>query len=148
MNLRTLLTMTLGLTLAAPVMADIYRWTDDDGQVHFGENPPMGVDAEPVESRSQPAPPESEQAPETGETDDADEATAPDEADQAAQQEDDDAVDPAMAEMCDDVRQNAEVYADESVRRVQREDGEVEVLTPEEREDRLQEAEAFLDEHC
>ena len=147
MILRTLLAMTLGFTLAAPAMADIYRWTDDDGQVHFGQNPPMGVDAEPVESRSQPAPADSEPSPDTGQTDEED-ATPPDGAEEPAQQEDDDAVDPAMAEMCDDIQQNAEIYADESVRRVQREDGEVEILTPEEREERLGEAEAFLDEHC
>ena len=137
MILRTLLAMTLGLTLAAPAMADIYRWTDDDGQVHFGENPPPGVDAEQLDSPAAPAPSDSEPAPEAGQTDDTEEAAAPD-----------DAPDPALAGMCDDVRQNAEVYADESVRRVQREDGEVEVLTPEEREQRLEEAEAFLDEHC
>ena len=145
MILRTLLAMTLGLTLAVPAMADIYRWTDDDGQIHFGENPPPGVDAEQVDSPAAPAPSDREPAPEAGQTDDTEEAAAPD--DEPARQ-DDDAADPALAGMCDDVRQNAEVYADESVRRVQREDGEVEVLTPEDREQRLEEAEAFLDEHC
>lgn len=40
------------------VAADVYRWQDDDGVVHFGSNPPTGVDAERVDldvSRPQPA---------------------------------------------------------------------------------------------
>lgn len=48
-----LLTVALALPVGA---AEIYRWTDGSGQVHFGATPPRGVDAEVVDVRvSRPA---------------------------------------------------------------------------------------------
>lgn len=146
---KTLFMVMLGLALAAPATADIYRWTDADGQVHFGENPPMDADAERVDSaRPAPAPANTESADDEAETEaDADAEAEAADSEQAAGN-DEAADDPELAEMCDNVRQNAEVYADESVRRVRRDNGEVEILTPDEREQRLDEAETFLAEHC
>ncbi len=141
MILRTLLLTTLGLSLAAPALADIYRWTDDHGQVHFGQNPPHGVDAERVDGASQPPPPAS----------DAEDEAEADDTETAEEEPADDGSgtdDAAMEEMCDNARQNAEVYADESVRRIQEDGGETQVITPEEREERLEEAQEFLDEYC
>ena len=37
---------------AAPAKAEIYRWTDQTGVVHFGERPPMGGGAEQVEVKN------------------------------------------------------------------------------------------------
>jgi len=36
------------LFLAFAASADIYRWTDHEGNTAFGDNPPEGVDARPV----------------------------------------------------------------------------------------------------
>ena len=36
-----LLLPVLALCVAAPAMAEIYRWTDENGQVHYGERPPQ-----------------------------------------------------------------------------------------------------------
>ena len=36
------------IALALPASAEIYRWTDDTGETHFGSNPPAGVEARPV----------------------------------------------------------------------------------------------------
>lgn len=43
------------LALAWPAMAGVYRWRDSDGRMHYGDQPPAGVQAEalPVD----PAPP-------------------------------------------------------------------------------------------
>lgn len=40
----------LGIALAAGVThaKDVYRWKADDGSVHYGENPPQGVEADKV----------------------------------------------------------------------------------------------------
>ncbi|WP_019625204.1 DUF4124 domain-containing protein [Thioalkalivibrio sp. ALJT] len=39
--------------LLVPVLAsaDVYRWTDDQGNIHFGDRPPEGSASEPVEVR-------------------------------------------------------------------------------------------------
>lgn len=53
MNRITLILLVISLGLAAapdPLgAATIYRWVDKDGTVHFGEQPPEGVEARPVE---------------------------------------------------------------------------------------------------
>ncbi len=43
---------TLLMLIAVPALAgQVYRWTDENGQVVFGDEPPRGVAAEPVEIR-------------------------------------------------------------------------------------------------
>ncbi len=45
--------LALGLVLAAPAAAQIYRWTDAQGRVHFSNvTPPQGVKATVVDSSS------------------------------------------------------------------------------------------------
>ena len=42
--MKTLVGITFGLFLSLPSAAgSIYRWMDDQGQVHFGDKPPVGV---------------------------------------------------------------------------------------------------------
>lgn len=41
----------LGLVISLPVQAEIYRWTDANGQTHFGEKPPRGQGADVVEQQ-------------------------------------------------------------------------------------------------
>lgn len=53
--------LVAGLCLAflcvLPVQAaDLYKWVDENGTVHFGENPPPGVKAVPVSVDLEPAP--------------------------------------------------------------------------------------------
>lgn len=51
----------LTLLISLPLQADIYRWTDAEGRVHFGEKPPAGHTAERVQSQplnTMPPPPE------------------------------------------------------------------------------------------
>jgi hypothetical protein len=72
--MRLLLLTLLFLALAAS--ADIYRWTDEQGNTVFGDTPPEGVEAQPVRLREPtvtPAMPEAREilerrpAPDTGE---------------------------------------------------------------------------------
>ncbi|SEO60104.1 DUF4124 domain-containing protein [Aquisalimonas asiatica] len=136
---------SLALLVATTASAGIYQWTDDDGHVHFGENPPPEVDAERLDGAPGPA-----SQPEEPATDD-DQADSGPSDEPAVEEEsgaDEEQPEGVLAEACEDARHNAEVYADESVRRVQTEDGDVQILEPEEREARLDEAQTFLDEHC
>ncbi|MEM7251199.1 MAG: DUF4124 domain-containing protein [Pseudomonadota bacterium] len=41
------LPIAIGLALAHPAVADVYRWTDEAGNVHYGSRPP-NENAEPV----------------------------------------------------------------------------------------------------
>ena len=48
----------LAFTLTAlPLQAAMYKWTDADGQVHYGEAPPPGVSAKQINYRYKPATP-------------------------------------------------------------------------------------------
>lgn len=42
------LTLLVALIIALPASAEIYRWTGENGETHFGSTPPTGVDAKPV----------------------------------------------------------------------------------------------------
>ncbi|WP_290648622.1 DUF4124 domain-containing protein [Aquisalimonas sp.] len=140
-----LLAAALGALLAAPALADIYTWKDADGQVHFGETPPAGVAAERLDPRPGAASSPGEASTSEAEVESEGNKQADDaqpSATDAAQQ------DAALAEACDNARQNVDVLSDESVRRVREDGGESRVLEPEEREERLAEAEAFIDAHC
>lgn len=139
-----LLAGLLGAMLAVPAMAGIYKWQDADGQVHFGEHPPPGVDAERIDARGMgPATPPEDEG--TTEADDQPDEQA---GDPEAETVEDQDREEALAEACEDVRQNVEILSDESLRRIQENGGDAQILSPEEREERLAEAQAFLEEHC
>lgn len=38
----------------AALSAQVYRWEDDSGQIHYGQQPPEGVEAEPVDPQVAP----------------------------------------------------------------------------------------------
>ncbi len=41
----------LALLAAVAVPAQVYRWVDGEGKVHYGERPPSGAKASPVEDK-------------------------------------------------------------------------------------------------
>lgn len=47
-----LIILPLLFTLATPTLAEVYRWTDEQGNTVFGDTPPDGVDATPINVRS------------------------------------------------------------------------------------------------
>ncbi len=47
-----ILLLVLGMCSAA-IHAEVYKWVDAEGNVHYGQNRPRGVEAEPVEVRPQ-----------------------------------------------------------------------------------------------
>lgn len=49
-----MLAMSL-LTLSTPLLAQIYKWTDAQNEVHYSENPPADVNASPVSTHTQPS---------------------------------------------------------------------------------------------
>lgn len=61
--------MIAGLALA-PAAADVYRWVDEHGQVHFGDRPPADKDSERVKTRPPPSAPTPAAAPSLGQAKD------------------------------------------------------------------------------
>jgi hypothetical protein len=58
MNLRTGLVFAVcALLFAAPAAAALYKWTDDNGRVVYGDTPPAGVKAERITVAAPPADP-------------------------------------------------------------------------------------------
>ena len=49
--MRKLIPLLLAALFAAAAHAQVYRWTDANGRVHYGERAPPGAKARPVESR-------------------------------------------------------------------------------------------------
>ena len=51
MPLNGLIKVVLAVVVSSPVvsMAEVYRWVDENGKVHFGDRPPRGVQTESLD---------------------------------------------------------------------------------------------------
>lgn len=55
--MRDVLCLVLSLVFLVPAHAQVYKWTDANGQVHYDSRPPAeGTAAQPLDIRSQPTP--------------------------------------------------------------------------------------------
>jgi len=57
--MKTLAVLFVALALAAPAIAQQYKWVDKDGKVRYGDLPPAGVKATPLKGPARPAAPPS-----------------------------------------------------------------------------------------
>lgn len=55
MRALALLAGILAFAVITDAPAKIYKWVDNEGQVHYGQQPPNGVDAEPMSVHTAPA---------------------------------------------------------------------------------------------
>lgn len=136
----------LGLTGNAAANT-IYKWTDGDGTVTYGQFPPEGVDAEPVDDRSSPGRVTEDRNTRQSASSNEREAEQEDTASEGRREVDADDEE-GMAAACEQARENVAVLENPAVRRVRDSSGESRILEPEEREARLQENQAFIDEWC
>lgn len=77
---RIVLILLLLASAASLASGNIYRWTDADGHVVYGDNPPEGVDAEAIRLRepmTTPAMPDAREILERGRTDETGEPALP-----------------------------------------------------------------------
>ena len=139
------------IALALPASAEIYRWTDDSGDTHFGSNPPAGVNAEPVStSRTNTIETGSQQGDDSSGDNDADQGQAAEgeqdgEGEQSPQdQEEREAI---RQQNCEAAREALKTL--EQNARVQvMEDGERRYLSPEEKAAERERYEKIRDENC
>lgn len=142
---RTLLSLLLW-ALVAGAHGQAYKWVDEQGQVHYGQQPPTGGQAEtlPLPKARAPAGDPGEATRARSEASDerrqeADEAQA--QAQARAEQEQ------ARRDACATMRTNLEVLQTRSrVRELK--DGEYVPLSPEAQQARIEELRTQLEEHC
>ena len=136
------------LLLAAPIHAeDIYKWNDENNQVHYTQMPPPhGIKAIRIQRSDVPSD-EDESSPTAGTEDETDQASAedpfaeqPTSGDDTGAGEDEDArLAKAMQKNCNNARKNLKTLSRGQVRYVNPE-GEIIRLTEEERQQRIAEA--------
>lgn len=147
-RLRHLLVLP-AIALALPASAEIYRWTDDTGETHFGANPPAGVEAEPVSTSQTNT---IENASRQSENEDEEEASqgeepSDDQGDREQNPEDQKEREEIRQQNCEAARQALKTL--EQNARVQvMEDGERRYLSQEEKEAERERYEKLQDENC
>lgn len=139
------LVFIITLIPASLLASEVYRWTDDAGNTHYSEDPPSGVDAEPVDIQtSSPSTPDA--APSETETEEESEQ----ENEEGASEEerpDKEAVEEARRRNCENARKALETLQQNA--RVQVEDdGERRYLSPEEKEAEEERYKELRDDNC
>jgi len=139
--LAALLTGVLAQPDALAREQTVYKWVDAEGVVHFTAQPPENGEYEKIGLQTR----EPTDATAEGETADDDvESTAPEQPEAAASGPDPELV----AERCKQARSNIEKLTGSANVLIRGEDGENRVLTEEERQRMLEEAQQFINEWC
>lgn len=147
--MKTLATWLAGAVIAvgfaSAAWADIYHWIGKDGQSHYSDQPPPGVDAVLIqpESREFELPLAPANAEESGEADTAlqggDESAGPDDPERTAR---------IRQEQCAKARKRLEEYSGAARMQVRNEDGEVREMSAEERVQAIAHAESDVSNFC
>jgi hypothetical protein len=125
----------LTTTYAFSAPGKIYKWTDNKGQVHYSERPPLGTQTEVVKPQIGHSEPVNY---ETAATEKAPEAKKAASAKNALK-------DP---ERCDAARKNLDLLKTYTRIKIQGDDGEYRFLTPDEQKQKADEAAKAIEESC
>lgn len=130
------------LLCAASAHAQVYKWTDAQGRVHYSAQPPPN--AQTQEIRISPPPPSVRPAAEAATLPPAETASdpAPEPREEASQQA-------IFRQNCEIARQNLAVLQDESIRRFREEEGgEPIYYTAEQRQAKIEQAQKMMSAYC
>ncbi|MFD1259432.1 DUF4124 domain-containing protein [Entomomonas asaccharolytica] len=142
-----ILTMVVSLFTVLPVAAQMYRWVDDKGQVHYASEPPQGQKVEQIKKPTSPKV-NNQDVFEKDADDEKKQAEADKQAtfNQAAQQQAQ--KDEAQTRLaCDGMRKDLALYQNYPRARVDVE-GETRRLTPEELNTRIADLQKNINENC
>jgi len=150
MKYRTLIfAPLLCLLMLMPILAQaqaLYRWVDDRGEVHYGQVPPAGVQAEQIRRAS---PPSDRAAQERLDRAVGASQERQDEQRRAASEQERQADSERIRrENCTQARNNLETLTARGGRVTIRENGAYRVLEEEERQRMLEETQAQIEEYC
>lgn len=135
-------------TASMLVIADVYKWIDEEGRTHYSQQAPIGHEAELL---STPPPPARDPAKAQEEV----EALINEQAEARKVQAEQLAEQQRLAEQqlireenCQKTQHNLQQYMDNPGRRVLRADGEVTRPTEEERQEKIQKLQLDVEEFC
>lgn len=121
----------------------IYRWTDENGQMHFSENPPRGIETETVKIKAS-----SGGAAATSSTTSASNVKASGKKEQAKEQLTSDYTDEEKAQYCQQSRTLLSQMEGNANRRFKQEDGSYQRLDDQQRADYIAEAKDGIERFC
>lgn len=135
---------------AADVHAEIYKWVDENGQVHFGERRPADAAAERVDVRTRRSPGTAATSNETQPAEEQQVREVPLTPEQRAQKRAEiERLKAAHAKRCQEARdQKFKLTTGGGRVLVESEDGSVATITDEAREQRIAEADKAIEESC
>jgi hypothetical protein len=142
------LTLFLSTSLSA---GSIHKWVDDDGNVHYGDAPPVSVKTEGVRVQSAPSNPGkalprlSSPDPDSGEPDENSSASNDD---PTADSNDDDVPADQARVICENAREDLQVIGRSSRIKLRLADGSTRYMTGEEIEERRREADEDIKRFC
>lgn len=121
------------VALAAP--SKVYKWTDSKGQTHYSQHPPANTQTEVIK-------------PQTGHSDPVNYSTSEPKSDKEKSESSPAAAAPKDKERCETARKNVETLKTYARIRIKGEDGEFRYITPDERAQKLAEANKAIEESC
>ena len=133
---------------AANSYADVYKWIDEDGQVHYSQQPPPGQQAEMIKAPPPPAidPAKAQQEIDTLiEQQKADELASEDKTIQAGKEQE---RANQLKANCQAAKRNLKAYQDNPGRRLMDDKGNVTRPTEEERQQKIRESQQKVKEFC
>lgn len=128
------------LLLTAHAQAQVYKWTDAQGRVHYSAQPPPGAQASEI--RIAPAPPSAQPAPAAADEVSDTAAESPPENHQDSSQQ------AIFRQNCEIARQNLAVLQDLSVRRFSEDGEEAIYYSDEQRQAKIEEAQEMVATYC
>ncbi|MEX1201462.1 MAG: DUF4124 domain-containing protein [Methylophaga sp.] len=140
----------LALLCSLPFLAqaEIYKWTDKNGQVHYTQQPPVDRPAEHIAPPPPPAIDPEKAQQQLDELIESQEAEAAAEAEQQKAAQAAEEAEQIREQNCQTARNNLQQYQDNPGRRVMNADGEVTRPTEEERQAKIAEFQQQVDEFC
>ena len=138
----------LSATVAGTASADVYKWVDEQGQVHYSQQAPESAPAELIKT---PPPPAVDPAQAQREVDAliAQQKAAEQEKQQAQQQAEQQAAQEAKLEkQCQDAKDALTAYQNHPGGRFYDENGNLQRIKEEERQQKIQELSNNIKQHC
>jgi len=131
----------LTLFLATSLQAASYKWTDEKGNVHYSQRPPPGKQYEKIKIHKPPQPSDTKPAPSYS-------SPSSSSGDTGSKAVEDEVAKNAsiIKQNCEAAKKNLNVYQVYS--RVKDKDGKIRVVSPKEREEKIQAAKDAIREFC
>jgi hypothetical protein len=129
--------LAANLTLAAP--EKVYKWADEKGLIHYSERPPLGTDTEVLKPEVGHSEPVNYGSPSDNKSKEGKKVDKQPNGDKGALKD---------PERCDSARKNLETLKTYARIKIKGDDGEYRFLTPDEQQQKNDEASKAIEESC